>query len=150
MPNTATTVVSYLCTNDAKAAIEFYTAGFGAVETTRLVDPKDGRIGHMEFRIGETTFFMADEYPEIGVLSPLAMPGTAVSFVIDVPDADALFARAVAAGATVERAMADQFHGNRSGSIRDPFGHRWMISSHIEDVTADEMQRRYDDGGEEA
>jgi PhnB protein len=147
MTTSTTTVVPYLCMTDAAAAIEFYTKAFDATESSRLVDPKDGRVGHAEIRIGANTLYMADEYPEIGVRSPKHADFHSTSFVVTVSDADAVFNQAVAAGATVERPLADQFYGDRSGTVLDPFGYRWMINSKIEDLTTDEQQRRYDEVG---
>jgi PhnB protein len=118
------TVTPYLCADGASDAIAFYKKAFGAEETYRLEE--DGRIGHAELRIGETTIYLSDEYEPYRVLSPLTLNGNSVSLSIAAPDADAVFERAIAAGATVERPLKDEFYG-RSGWLVDPFGHRWNI-----------------------
>jgi PhnB protein len=134
---------AYLHVHDAARAIAFYTNVFGARERFRLNGPGE-RIGHAELDFGSTTLMLADEFPEFGVRGPLAIGGTSVTIHLVVEDADAVIARAAAAGATIEREPKDEFYGERSGSIRDPFGHRWNISHPIEQVTPGEMQRRYD------
>jgi len=131
-----------LSVQDAGQAIDFYTRTFGAKEKFRLTEPS-GRIGHAELDFGGVTLMLADEFPEYGMLGPQPGQRTSVSIHIHVDDADATIERAVAAGATLEIAPADHFYGERSGAIRDPFGHRWSIGHHIEDVSTDEMQRRY-------
>lgn len=133
---------AYLCVNDTDKAIAFYTAAFGATEKMRLTEPS-GRIGHAELDFGGTTLMLSDEFPECGIQGPLALGGTPVSIHLHVDNADALIERALAAGATLERAPADAFYGERSGVVRDPFGHRWLIGHSIETVAAEEMQRRY-------
>jgi uncharacterized glyoxalase superfamily protein PhnB len=129
---TATAVIPYLSVVGASDAIAFYAAAFGAVEDvgSRFVSPDDGRIGHAQFSIGRAQFMISDAYPEIGVTAP-EPAGTPVSVYLVVTDVDAVFARAVAAGAVPEREPADQFHGNRNAVVRDPFGHRWMLSMPI-------------------
>lgn len=124
------TITAYICVRNAAAALTFYTAAFDAVEVSRLVGD-DGRVGHSEIIIGSSKLMVADEYPEIDVVGPETRGGPTCSFTIEVPDVDASFARAVAAGATIERPVADQFHGNRMGWVRDPFGHRWTLSTPI-------------------
>ena len=133
----------YLCVRGGAAAIEFYTAAFGATELMRLAEP-DGRIGHAEIRIGDATIMLSDEYPEMEVVSPQSLGGTPVLIHLYVEDVDALFARAAAAGAIVKRAPADEFYGDRSGTLVDPFGHRWMLATHKEDISPGEMQKRYE------
>lgn len=134
----------YLCVSDASAAIDFYTRAFGAAEKFRLTEP-GGRVGHAEIEFGPGMVVMiADEYPEHGIRSPTSIGGTAVSVHLHVDNADALIDRAVKAGATLQRAPQDHFYGERSGTIFDPFGHRWLIGHSIEHVEPDEMQRRYD------
>jgi PhnB protein len=133
---------AYLCVTDTAAAIDFYRRAFGAEETFRLAEP-GGRIGHAELDFGGTTLMLCDEFPEYGVRAPQAGQAASCTIHIHVDDADAVIARAVAAGATLERPPSDSFHGERSGAIRDPFGHRWSIGHHIEDVSPEEMQRRY-------
>lgn len=134
---------AYLCVSNAAEAIEFYRRAFGAQELFRLTEP-GGRIGHAELKFGPATLMLADEYPECGIRGPQALGGTPVSIHLHVDNADALIARALAAGATLERPATDEFYGERSGVVRDPYGHRWMIGHSIEEVTPEEMQRRYD------
>ena len=134
----------YLCVRGAPAAIDFYREAFGAVETMRMTGD-DGRVGHAEITLEGTTVMLADEHPEIGVVSPETLGGTPVSLYLHVADVDATYDRAVAAGATGERPPSDQFHGNRNASLRDPFGHRWMITQPIEAVSVEEMARRAPD-----
>jgi uncharacterized glyoxalase superfamily protein PhnB len=133
---------AYLCVEDARKAIEFYGNAFGATEKYRLAEP-GGRIGHAELDFGGTTLMLSEEFPEFGIRGPRALGGTPITIHLHVDDADAVIQRAVAAGAQLEMEPKDQFYGERSGSIRDPFGHRWNIGHHIEDVTPEEMQRRY-------
>jgi PhnB protein len=124
-----TTVTPYLCATDATAAIEFYKRAFGAVVTLLLPD-EQGRVSHATLQVGGAEFYLSDEYPAIDVRSPATIGGSPVLLVLDVPDVDTLFAQAVAAGATVDRPLADQFDGAlRNGKLIDPFGHRWMLST---------------------
>lgn len=132
----------YLSCADASAAIAFYARAFGATETMRLAGP-DGRIGHAELAIGAATIMLADEHPEMDFRSPRALGGSPVTIHVYVPDVDAFAARAEAAGATITRAVADQFYGDRSVQLVDPFGHRWSFATHVEDVTNEELQRRF-------
>jgi len=133
---------AYLCVSDGKAAIEFYTVIFGAKERFRLTEP-GGRLGHAELEIGGSVLMISEEYPEYGILGPKALGGTPVSIHLHVDNADAMVERAVAAGATLERPVSDAFYGERGGVFRDPWGHRWNIGHSIEQVTPEEMQRRY-------
>jgi PhnB protein len=135
-------VYPYLRVSDANAAIDFYARAFGAKELLRLTEP-GGRIGHAEIKIGPATLMLADEYPEQGILGPRALGGTTFSLHVHVGDVDAAFEQAVKAGATVVRPLKDQFYGERSGTVRDPFGHEWLLGGHLEDVSSEEMQRRY-------
>jgi PhnB protein len=144
LETTTMAITPYLILDDADAAIAFYAAAFGAVETFRL-DMPDGRVGHAELSIGGAEIALADEYPEWGLLGPIARGGTTVTLQLEVPDVDEVVAAAVAAGATLERPVADQFHGNRVGTVIDPFGHRWSVRTHLEDVPLDEMRRRLDE-----
>ena len=137
-------LTAYLCVRGAPAAIDFYREAFGAVETLRLTGD-DGRVGHAEVTIEGATVMLSDEHPEIGVVSPETLGGTPVSLYLHVADVDATYARAVAAGAAREREPADQFHGNRNAVLRDPFGHRWMLTQPVETVSAEEMARRAPD-----
>ena len=149
-PGSVTTELQpYLVVDGAAAAIDFYVAAFGAVETMRLMQP-DGRVGHAELTIGTSGIMLADEFPEMGFVGPLARGGTSVSLHLVVPDVDATVGAAVEAGATLERPVADQFYGSRSGSIIDPFGHRWLVQTPIEDVSIDEMQHRLNELGDES
>jgi uncharacterized glyoxalase superfamily protein PhnB len=143
-PASTQILTPYLCVHDAAAALLFYADAFGALEQMRVTGD-DGRIGHSEFTIGAARFMMADEYPEIGVVSPRSLGGTAVSLHLEVADVDDLYRRAVAAGAEGLRAPADQNHGNRNATIVDPFGHRWMLSQPIEQLSIDEYARRETD-----
>lgn len=135
-------VFAYLTVDGAAKAIDFYTRAFGAREKFRLSEPS-GRIGHAELDFGGTTVMLADAFPEYGLRDPQAIGATPVSIHLHVDDADAAVRRAVDAGATLERAPADAFYGERGGSVFDPFGHRWLIGHSIEDVAPEEMQRRY-------
>lgn len=137
-------VFAYLRLRDAARAIDFYARAFGAVEKFRLTEP-NGRIGHAEMALGHTTLMLSDEYPEFGIYGPESIGGTSFTLHLHVDDADALIRRAVEAGATVVRPAADHFYGERAGTIRDPFGHEWNVGHEIEQVTPEEMQRRYDE-----
>jgi len=133
---------AYLCVDDADAALAFYGKAFGATEKFRLTEPS-GRIGHAELDFGGTTVMLSDEFPEFGIRSAASIGATAVTIHLHVDDADAMIRRAVEAGATLEREASDAFYGERSGAVRDPFGHRWLLGHSIEDVSPEEMQRRY-------
>jgi PhnB protein len=135
------TATPYLIIKGAGEAIEFYKKVFGATEVMRFPTP-DGCIGHAEIKIGSSHLMMADEYPDMGYVSPKTLGGTPVSILLYVENADATFDRAVNAGAKVELGMKDQFYGDRSGTVMDPFGHRWTIATHKEDMSVEEMQRR--------
>lgn len=137
-------VFAYLRLRDAARAIEFYTRAFGAKEKFRLTEP-GGKVGHAELELGGTTLMLSDEYPEMGIRGPASIGGTSFTIHLHVDDADALIQRAVEAGATIVRPASDQFYGERSGTVRDPFGHEWNIGHEIEKVTPQEMQRRYDE-----
>ena len=126
---------------DAARAIEFYKKAFGAIELMRMTQ-QDGRIGRAEIKIGDSPIMLADEFPEMGARSPEALGGSPVSVLLYVQDVDAVFNQAVAAGAKVTRPVKDQFYGDRSGGVTDPFGHQWHIATHKEDVTPEEMKRR--------
>jgi PhnB protein len=141
IPDGYHTVTAYLHIKGAAKALEFYKKAFSAVELFRMEGP-DGRIGHAEIKIGDSPVMLADEHPEMGARGPLTLGGASASFLIYVPDVDARFQQAVAAGATVDRPVKDQFYGDRSGTVTDPFGHMWTIATHIEDVSHEEMNRR--------
>ncbi|HQZ65441.1 MAG TPA: VOC family protein [Planctomycetaceae bacterium] len=138
------TVTPYLLIKGASEAIDFYTRIFNATETTRLTAP-DGRIGHAEIRIGESTIMIADEHPEMDFLGPESRGGTTVSLLIYVEHADDVFYAAIAAGATELRPLCDQFYGDRSGTVTDPWGHVWSIATHLEDISPAELQRRFEE-----
>jgi PhnB protein len=141
IPDGYHTATPYLIIKGAAKAIEFYKRAFGAQEIFRMAAP-DGSIGHAEIRIGDSQIMLADEVPNMGHKGPHALGGTPVSLLLYVPDVDKMFASALAAGATVQRALQNQFYGDRSGTLKDPFGHVWTIATHIEDVPPDEMNRR--------
>lgn len=134
----------YLRVRNANAAIDFYRDVFGAKEKFRLVEPS-GRVGHAELSFGGATVMLSDEYPELGLVGPEANGGSASSIHLHVDDCDALIAAAVKAGAKILREPRDHFYGERSGAVRDPFGHEWLIGHSIEEVAPEEMQRRYDE-----
>ncbi len=133
--------IPYLTIQDTARAIDFYKQAFGAVELMRMPRP-DGKIMHAEIRIGEAPIMMGEEAVEWGALSPTTIGNTPTTIVLYVPDVDAAIARAVEAGATLTMPVANQFWGDRSGGLSDPFGHKWMLSTHIEDVGPEEMHRR--------
>jgi uncharacterized glyoxalase superfamily protein PhnB len=133
---------AYLCVKNAAAAIAFYETAFGATEKFRLTEP-GGRIGHAELDFGAATLMLSEEFPEFGITAPDPAKAPPVTLHLHVDNADEVIQRAVAAGAALERPAKDEFYGERSGCFRDPFGHRWNIGHHIEDVTPEEMQRRY-------
>jgi PhnB protein len=135
------TVTPYLIVKGAANAIEFYKKAFGAKELFRFPQP-DGRIGHAEIKIGDSHIMLADEYPEMGARGPETIGGTPVSILLYVENVDQLFNQAVASGAKVQRPVQNQFYGDRTGILTDPFGHSWYIHTHIEDVSSAEMQER--------
>ena len=141
IPTDYSRVTPYLCVAGANEAIEFYRTVFNASERMRIPAP-DGKIGHAELSIGDGLIMISDEYPEMNVLSPKSIGGSPVTLAVYVEDVDAVFARAIEAGAEPMRPVEDQFYGDRSGQFRDPFGHQWSVSSHIEDVSPEEMQER--------
>jgi len=132
----------YLRVRNASEAIEFYKAAFGAVEDFRLSEP-NGRVGHAELKFGPHTIMLSDEYPEYGIYGPELGRCTGVAIHLHVADVDAMTSRAVSAGAKLTMQPADQFHGERSSKVMDPFGHEWYLGSKIETVSRDEMQRRF-------
>jgi PhnB protein len=135
------TVTPYLMLRNAARALEFYKEAFGATELVRMPAPGD-RIGHAEIQIGDSRIMLADEHPEIGAVGPETRGGTTVSIMLYVDDVDSLFPRAIQAGGKELRPLADQFYGDRMGSLEDPFGHHWHIATHVEDVPLEEMKRR--------
>jgi PhnB protein len=134
---------AYIVVAGAADAIYFYSKVFGAVERMRLAEPS-GRVGHAEVVIGDSVLMIADEYPELGFVGPRALGGSPVSLHLRVEDVDAVSMAAEQAGATIERAPEEQFYGARSATLIDPFGHRWTIQTPTEDVSAEEVQRRFD------
>ncbi len=142
MPAGYHTVTPHLVAQDAAAALAFYVRAFGAVERYRLVEPS-GKIGHAEITVGDAVVMVCDEYPDFGAVSPAAYGGSPIKLLIYVDDCDAVVARAVEAGATLLRPVKDQFHGDRSGMVVDPAGFTWTIATRREEVSPDEMQRRF-------
>lgn len=136
----------YLTVHDGAAAIDWYVRAFGATEQFRVVGD-DGRLGHADLAVGTARFMLSDEYPAMGVLSPRTLGGTATAIHLEVADVDATYARAVEAGATGQREPEDQPHGARHGTLVDPFGHRWMLSQRLADVTVDEYASRSEGSG---
>ena len=134
-------VTPYLCVDGADAAIAFYTKVLGATEKVRMGAPQ-GKIGHAELELGDSIVMLADEHPEVGFLGPKTVGGTPVTISVYVEDVDAVYERAVAEGASSERPVEDQFYGDRTGQFQDPFGHRWHVATHVEDVPPEEMQKR--------
>lgn len=134
-------VTPYLIVRGGADAIEFYKKAFGAVELFRFPSP-DGKIGHAEIKVGDSPIMLADEYPDMGYNGPQTIGGSPVSLMIYVDDVDTVFNQAVKAGATVKEALQDKFYGDRIGTVIDPFGHRWHLATHKEDVSMEEMERR--------
>lgn len=136
------TLYPYLRVRDAERAVAFYREAFGATERFRLSEP-GGRVGHLELDLAGTTLMLSEEYPESGLRSPESLGGTSVSMHLHVDDADATIARALAAGATLVRAAEDHFYGERTGTVRDPAGHEWLIGHQLEALSPEEMQARF-------
>ena len=135
------TATPYLVVSDGAAAIEYYKNAFGATELMRFPGP-GGKVLHAEIKIGDSPIMLADEMPEMGAKSPHAFGGSPVGILLYVPNVDAVFNQAIAAGGQVFRPVQDQFYGDRSGTLIDPYGHKWTVGTHIEDVSMEEMQRR--------
>jgi PhnB protein len=135
------TVTPYLIVKDAAKALEYYQRGLGATERVRIPGP-GGKIVHAEIQIGDSMVMLADEFPEMGAVSPQTIGGTAVGICLYVANVDELFNRAISAGGKVERPLQNQFYGDRTGTFLDPFGHKWTIATHVEDVSPEEMERR--------
>ena len=140
IPDGYHSVTPYLICDRAADAIEYYKKAFGATELFRM--DHEGKIGHAELKIGDSPIMLADEFPQMGYRSPKSLGGTPVSLMIYVPDVDAVYKQAINAGATEVKPLTDQFYGDRSGTLTDPFGHVWTIATHKEDVTMEEMNRR--------
>jgi PhnB protein len=134
------TATPYMICNGAADAIEFYKKAFGAVEIMRMAGP-DGRIGHAEIKIGDSHIMLSDEHPAIGIYGPQHYGGSPISLLLYVESADATVNAAVAAGAKLTRPLKDEFYGDRTGIVVDPFGHQWYIHTHIKDVSMEEMQK---------
>jgi PhnB protein len=142
IPDGYHTVTPYLAVKSAAEALDWYKRALGATEVMRF--EHGGKIGHAEIKIGDSIIMLSDEWPEGGHLSPQSLSGTPVSLHIYVDDVDSAFRKAVDSGAKEERAVQDQFYGDRSGTLLDPFGHRWNLATHVEDVPEDELKRRMD------
>ncbi|AXK38156.1 VOC family protein [Crenobacter cavernae] len=141
VPDGYHTVTPYLAILNAAAAIDFYKQAFGAVEAMR-VDAPGGKVGHAELRIGDSAVMLADECPDMGFRSPQTLGGPGMTLMLYVDDVDAWFARALDAGAKTLRPLQDQFYGDRSGTLEDPFGHVWTLATHIEDLSFEEITER--------
>ena len=140
IPDGYHSVTPYLICDGAADAIDYYKKAFGAIELFRM--DHEGRIGHAELKIGDSPIMLADEFPQMGYRSPKALGGTPVSLMIYVPDVDTVYKQAIDAGATEVKPLTDQFYGDRSGTLTDPYGHVWTIATHKEDVSMEEMNRR--------
>jgi PhnB protein len=141
IPDGYHTVTPYLTIKNAAAALDFYKQAFGAEECFRMTDPQ-GKVGHAEIRIGDSSIMLCDEFPEMGGTSPDTLGGSPVMIHLYVEQVDALVDRAVKAGGRLERPVADQFYGDRAGMVVDPFGHKWWIATHVEEVAPDEIKKR--------
>ena len=134
-------VIPYLTVDGADAAIDFYTKVLGAKERMRMSAP-GGKVGHAELEIGDSLVMLADAFPEMGGQTPKGLGGTPVTVMVYVDDVDAVFDRAIKAGATEDRKVENQFYGDRGGQFVDPFGHKWFVATHVEDVPPEEMEKR--------
>jgi len=141
IPDSYHSVTPYLIVNGGPSALEFYKKVFGATEVSRFDGP-DGKLAHAEIRIGDSMVMLSDEFGEMGFRGPHSIGGSPVGIMLYVEDCDQMFNRAVAAGATVKKPLEDQFYGDRSGTLVDPFGHLWTIGTHKEDVSPEELRRR--------
>jgi len=141
VPDGYHSVIPYLIVKGAAEAINFYKRAFGAVEEMRVPGP-NGRIAHAEIRLGDSVVMLADEHPEMGYRSPQSLGGTGVGLMVYLDAVDDVFKRAIAQGAKQLQPLKDQFYGDRSGTLQDPFGHQWTVATHIEDVPPEEMRRR--------
>jgi PhnB protein len=133
-------VTPYLVIKGAAEAIEFYKKAFGAIELFRM--DHEGKIGHAEIKIGDSPIMLSDEHPQMGYVGPQTLGGSPVSLMIYVDDVDKTYPQAIAAGGQELKALQDQFYGDRSGTLKDPFGHIWTVATHKEDVTPEEMDKR--------
>lgn len=141
VPHGYHTVTPYFCVDGAAKAIEFYKQAFGATELYRMATP-DGKVGHAEIQIGDSRLMLADEFPDMDFRGPNKLGGSPVTLHLYVDGVDALYARAVKAGATPTRPVADQFYGDRGGGVKDPWGHNWWLATHKEDLSAEELKQR--------
>lgn len=140
IPDGYHSITPYLSVKGAVDAIEYYKKAFGATELFRM--EHEGKVGHAELKIGDSPFMLADEYPDMGFVSPKTLGGSPVGIMIYVEDVDTTFKQAVAAGGVEKKAVQDQFYGDRSGTLTDPFGHVWTVATHKEDLTAEEIDKR--------
>lgn len=143
IPDAYRTATPYLIVNDAASAIAFYIKAFDAIELVRLANPS-GKVMHAEVRIGDAPFMLADEFPDMGYRSPQSLGGSPVSILLYVNEVDAQFKQAIAAGAKEMMPVQDQFDGDRRGTLIDPFGHIWLLATRKEDVSPDEMKKRFE------
>lgn len=144
IPDGYSTVTPYLYIKGAANAIDFYKKAFAATERFRMNGPNN-TVGHAEIQIGDSTIMLADEFPNMGVKGPKTIGGSPVSIYLYVDDVDSVAQRAVKAGATLKQPVEDKFYGDRTGMLEDPYGHTWYVSTHVEDVPADELKRRVDE-----
>ena len=142
IPDGYHSVTPYLVIDGAAKAIDFYKKVFGATEMMRMANPDGSRVGHAELKIGDSPIMLADENPEMGAKSARTLGGSPISLMVYVEDVDARVAQAVAAGATLTRPVANQFYGDRTGGVDDPFGYHWYLATHVEDVPPDELEKR--------
>lgn len=143
IPDQYGSITPYLIVDGAKEAIKFYQNAFGAFEMVRTQSPDGEKIMHAEIQIGGSIIMLADEFPEMGHRGPKTIGGSAVMIVLYVENADETFAKAIEHGAVEKRPLQDQFYGDRMGTLEDPFGHAWSIATHIEDMSPEEMQKRF-------
>jgi PhnB protein len=141
IPDGYHSITPYLYVSNARAAIDFYKSAFGAVDLFRM-DGANGKIGHAELRFGNSPIMLADEYPDMGALSPTTIGGSPMSLLFYVENVDQVVERAVKEGATLVRPVKNEFYGDRTGGVKDPFGHTWFVATHVEDVPPEEMQKR--------
>lgn len=141
IPDGYNSVTPYMCIKGAAKAIEFYKSAFGATEFVRMAGP-DGQIMHAELKIGDSIIMLSDEQPQRGALSPHSVGGTPITLHLYVANVDAVVQKAVDAGAKLDQPVKDQFYGDRTGSLTDPFGHKWYVATHVEDVSPEEMKKR--------
>jgi len=141
IPDGYHTATPYLIVKGAAEALDYYKRAFGAVELFRMADPT-GKVGHAEIKIGDSIIMLADEHPEMGFRGPESLGGSPIGIMLYVEDVDTRFNKAIAAGGKLLKPLQDQFYGDRSGSLTDPFGHVWTIATHKEDIAAEEIGRR--------